>query len=165
MIDRNLKTKDEILCFLKDEKKREQAELFFLFAREENLKESFKITAKYYSFSFFPQNSPRALFKMDLSGRELRIKAQLFFIDGHREHLNSLSRGLKDMIRKTPPCTRCSMQCKQGVSFLMDDESYFTCINEGHYFKDMDIEECKELIGLLKAENDFIALMKGERSK
>ena len=160
MIDRHLKTKDEILGFCKEQQNKNEAELFFSFAERENLKEVFKMTAKYYSFSFFLQNSPRALFKMDLNDKDLRIKAQLFFIEGHNDDLEKLSDNLKNMIKNTPDCTRCSMQCKQGVRFMLDGESRFTCINEGHYFKDMTFKECEELISLLQSEYRFIQQMK-----
>ena len=121
------------------------------------------MTAKYYSFSFSPKGSPRALFKMDLNDITVRIKAQLFFIAGHNEDLQELPESLKNMIKATPPCTRCSMQCKQGIGFKLDGEDYFTCINEGHYFKDMTTEECLSLIELLKKENSFIREMKANQ--
>ena len=160
MIDRTIKTKEAVLKYLKNEDDREKAEFFFSFAENEDLDEKFRVTAKYYSYSFFPKGSPRALFKMDLNDITVRIKAQLFFIGEHNGDLQFLPESLKNMIKATPPCTRCSMQCKQGIEFELDGESFFTCINEGHYFKGMTLEECHKLIELLKTENDFIRQMK-----
>lgn len=156
MIDRKIKETEDIVNFIENQGKREQAKLFLQFAQKNNLRQETKITAKYYSLQFYPPVSPRALFKMDINEKTLRIKAQLFFADRHSEDLTTLSPSLKAMIEKTPACTRCSLNCKQGIGFKMDGRDFFTCINEGHYFQGMSDEQCGELILLLEKELNIV---------
>ena len=152
MLDRNIKEPLKMIETLKSDEDRKKAEMIYSLKDELNLREEINVTAKYYSFSFYPRDSSRALFKMDINPNSLRVKACLFFLEKHNEDADNLSLDLKEMIKSTPKCTRCSLNCKQGVSFKIDGEDYFSCINSGHYFKEFYVSECDMLCRLLKAE-------------
>jgi len=106
----------------------------------------------YWRCVFLKNKPKRVLFTVECSDKWWRVKAMLQNIERYKEIVLSCSENLIKIIKNAYDCKDDCGHCKGGTPFILDNVEYKKCRGCSFYFRELDNEDCKSLIGLLKEE-------------
>ncbi|MCL2774623.1 MAG: hypothetical protein FWD71_14950 [Oscillospiraceae bacterium] len=151
--NKSIYTPEDIKKVLSD-KYNTVASEFIALAEKYDLKNDVKYTPakKLWKCVYTLKKSKRVIFTVFASPEELRLKANLFNIDKYLSVYTLTDTIKHQLLNNCWDCGDCHGNCRKGVRFKLDGQSYYKCIGGAFTFINLDAADFRKIVELTELE-------------